>query len=47
MPHPLPLLPTTVIGSYSYPKWLDQVRELGKRHALTPAEVEGADGFPG
>jgi 5-methyltetrahydropteroyltriglutamate--homocysteine methyltransferase len=42
MPHPLPLLPTTVIGSYSYPKWLDQVRELGKRHTLTPAEVEEA-----
>jgi 5-methyltetrahydropteroyltriglutamate--homocysteine methyltransferase len=38
----LPLLPTTVIGSYTYPKWLDQVRELGKRHALTPAEVEEA-----
>jgi 5-methyltetrahydropteroyltriglutamate--homocysteine methyltransferase len=38
----LPLLPTTVIGSYTYPKWLDQVRELGKRHTLTPAEVEEA-----
>lgn len=42
MPHPLPLLPTTVIGSYSYPRWLDQVRELGKRQTLTPAEVEEA-----
>ena len=40
--HPLPLLPTTVIGSYTYPKWLDQVRELGKRHALTPEQVEEA-----
>jgi 5-methyltetrahydropteroyltriglutamate--homocysteine methyltransferase len=38
----LPLLPTTVIGSYTFPRWLDQVRELGKRHALTPEEVEEA-----
>jgi 5-methyltetrahydropteroyltriglutamate--homocysteine methyltransferase len=37
-----PLLPTTVIGSYSLPPWLDQVRELAKRHTLTPAQVEEA-----
>lgn len=38
----LPLLPTTVIGSYSFPKWLDHVRELGTKGALTPAQVEEA-----
>jgi len=38
----LPLLPTTVIGSYSFPKWLDHIRELGKRNTVTPAELEEA-----
>lgn len=38
----LPLLPTTVIGSYSFPKWLDHVRELGVKGALTPEQVEEA-----
>ncbi len=39
---PLPLLPTTVIGSYSLPKWLDYVRDPGTRGTLTPAQVEEA-----
>lgn len=38
----LPLLPTSVIGSYSFPHWLDRVRELGAKGILTPAEVEEA-----
>ncbi len=38
----LPLLPTTVIGSYSFPRWLDKVRELGTQGALTPEQVEEA-----
>ncbi len=38
----LPLLPTTVIGSYSLPPWLEQVRSAGKAGALTPAQVEEA-----
>jgi 5-methyltetrahydropteroyltriglutamate--homocysteine methyltransferase len=41
--HPaLPLLPTSVIGSYSFPKWLDHVRALGANGTLTAAEVEEA-----
>ncbi len=36
------LLPTTVIGSYSFPKWLERVRELGKQGVLTPEQVEEA-----
>lgn len=35
----LPLLPTTVIGSYSFPAWLDKVRELGTQGVLTPEQV--------
>lgn len=40
--HDLPLLPTSVIGSYSFPKWLDQVRVLGANGTLTAGEVEEA-----
>lgn len=39
---PLPLLPTTVIGSYSFPKWLDKVRELGTKGILTPEQITEA-----
>ncbi|MDE3056755.1 MAG: methionine synthase [Bacteroidota bacterium] len=39
---PLPLLPTTVIGSYSLPVWLERVRELGAKGALTPEQVDEA-----
>lgn len=35
----LPLLPTTVIGSYSFPSWLGKVRELGTAGTLTPGQV--------
>jgi 5-methyltetrahydropteroyltriglutamate--homocysteine methyltransferase len=35
----LPLLPTTVIGSYSFPSWLGKVRELGTAGTLTPHQV--------
>lgn len=38
----LPLLPTSVIGSYSFPRWLDEVRELGAKGLLTPDQVEEA-----
>jgi 5-methyltetrahydropteroyltriglutamate--homocysteine methyltransferase len=37
-----PLLPTTVIGSYSFPAWLDRIRELGTQGALTAAQVTEA-----
>ncbi|MEP0821768.1 MAG: methionine synthase [Ignavibacterium sp.] len=40
--HGLPLLPTSVIGSYSFPKWLDHVRVLGANGTLTAEEVEEA-----
>jgi len=39
---PLTLLPTTVIGSYSLPKWLEHVRDLGTQGKLTPARVTEA-----
>ncbi len=39
---PLPLLPTTVIGSYSFPAWLDKVREMGKQGILSPEQIEEA-----
>lgn len=42
LPMSLPLLPTTVIGSYSFPGWLGTVRELGTSGALTPAQVSDA-----
>lgn len=43
MPDPIPaLLPTTVIGSYSLPRWLEQARELHKAGKLTDAELEEA-----
>ncbi len=35
----LPILPTTVIGSYSFPKWLETVRDLGAQGKLTLADV--------
>jgi 5-methyltetrahydropteroyltriglutamate--homocysteine methyltransferase len=38
----LPLLPTTVIGSYSFPPWLGAVRELGTQAKLTLADVQEA-----
>jgi len=38
----LPLLPTSVIGSYTFPKWLDLVREQAAKGVLTPAQVEEA-----
>ncbi|HTY58322.1 MAG TPA: methionine synthase [Bacteroidota bacterium] len=38
----LPLLPTTVIGSYSLPRWLENARAAGSAGALTPAEVAEA-----
>lgn len=38
----LPLLPTSVIGSYCFPRWLDEVRELGTKGVLTQQQVEEA-----
>jgi 5-methyltetrahydropteroyltriglutamate--homocysteine methyltransferase len=35
-------MPTSVIGSYSFPKWLDSVRDLGTKGVLTPEQVEEA-----
>ena len=31
-----------MIGSYSFPKWLDRIRELGAQRALTPEQVDEA-----
>ncbi len=38
----LPILPTTVIGSYSLPAWLEKARGLGAEGVLTPGEVAEA-----
>lgn len=38
----LPILPTTVIGSYSFPKWLDSARDLGAKGVLTSAQLDEA-----
>ena len=38
----LPCLPTTVIGSYSFPAWLEKVRELARTGGLTAAEAAEA-----
>ncbi|MBI3006398.1 MAG: methionine synthase [Ignavibacteriales bacterium] len=38
----LPLLPTTVIGSYSFPKWLEEVRRLGEQGKMSPEAVDEA-----
>ncbi len=38
----LPVLPTTVIGSYSLPAWLERVRELAGKGVLSPAQLEEA-----
>ena len=38
----LPLLPTTVIGSYSLPPWLDRVRELSAKGGLAPGDLAEA-----
>jgi 5-methyltetrahydropteroyltriglutamate--homocysteine methyltransferase len=38
----LPLLPTSVIGSYSFPKWLDEVRGLSAQGKMTPAQLAEA-----
>jgi 5-methyltetrahydropteroyltriglutamate--homocysteine methyltransferase len=43
VPDPIPaLLPTTVIGSYSLPRWLEHVREGHRAGALTDAELDEA-----
>jgi 5-methyltetrahydropteroyltriglutamate--homocysteine methyltransferase len=39
---PLPLLPTSVIGSYTFPSWLDVVRDQGAKGILTAAQVQEA-----
>ncbi|MCC6445408.1 MAG: methionine synthase [Armatimonadetes bacterium] len=36
------LLPTTVIGSYSLPKWLEEAREAHRAGQLTDAQIEEA-----
>jgi 5-methyltetrahydropteroyltriglutamate--homocysteine methyltransferase len=38
----LPVLPTTVIGSYSFPPWLEQARARAREGAMTSAELEEA-----
>lgn len=38
----LPLLPTTVIGSYSLPRWLEHVRESHKTGKLSDTDLEEA-----
>ena len=39
---PLPLLPTTVIGSYSLPAWLEKARELALKGVLTTGQAAEA-----
>jgi 5-methyltetrahydropteroyltriglutamate--homocysteine methyltransferase len=41
-PRELPLLPTSVIGSYSFPRWLDRIREQGAKGALSTSDVNEA-----
>ncbi len=38
----VPLLPTTVIGSYSFPAWLERARALAGDGVLTSAQLEEA-----
>jgi hypothetical protein len=46
--NPSTLLPTTGIGTFSFPKWLDHVRDPGTEEKLTSAQVNGAhDNAPG
>jgi 5-methyltetrahydropteroyltriglutamate--homocysteine methyltransferase len=35
----LPLIPTTVIGSYSFPPWLGYLRKAAEKTELTPGEL--------
>ncbi len=37
-----PLLPTTLVGSYSFPSWLEMARESAKQGKLTDSELEEA-----
>jgi len=39
---PLPILPTTVIGSYSLPAWLERARESARRGDLTAEQLAEA-----
>jgi 5-methyltetrahydropteroyltriglutamate--homocysteine methyltransferase len=39
---PLPILPTTVIGSYSLPPWLDKAREMAKTGLLGAGDLAEA-----
>jgi 5-methyltetrahydropteroyltriglutamate--homocysteine methyltransferase len=36
---PLPHLPTSVIGSYSFPRWLDHARQLASKGILSPEQL--------
>jgi 5-methyltetrahydropteroyltriglutamate--homocysteine methyltransferase len=38
----LPLLPTTVIGSYSLPPWLEKARDLARQGGFAPADLAEA-----
>ncbi len=38
----LPLLPTTVIGSYSLPAWLEKARDLARQGGLAPGDLAEA-----
>lgn len=40
--HALPILPTSVIGSYSFPQWLEHVRQLGAKRILAADQVHEA-----
>lgn len=42
LPKQFPPIPTTVIGSYSLPRWLELAREEFKKGHLTPGELEEA-----
>ena len=40
MPHGLPLLPTTVVGSYAHPSWFYAAKELMEADRFGPVDVE-------
>jgi 5-methyltetrahydropteroyltriglutamate--homocysteine methyltransferase len=42
MPSPLPLLPTTVVGSHAWPSWLHLVREATDADRLGPTDLHEA-----
>ncbi len=40
MPHGLPILPTTVVGSYAHPSWFYGAKELMEAGRFGPVDIE-------